>query len=329
MTWLTNKAFGMHWGNHQGHRVISISQKCVDQPCVALPFSSTSESIFICVCIQRSELPLKWSRKVLDFIGFSLKKRKMVSEGEYFEYCVSAFKKPWLCISIALPAWQTPGRGRRPPEGSLFYPEGRTCSEQLFKPYLQLLHDTGNESNLLDIRQLLGKKRKGLTHLSLSKKWHLFDVFLSAPLVDSNSIHSGSAMLMLLTVVFVGLVAFFIYKFKRCVHLDKINILDPTVNRKLLSLLLVKTLHICSVHLLYIRKIPWIHVQTEDSHEKEPEVISTVGQNDIMSKVKHSEFSSPKELMEKELEAGSRGMLATHLLFTHFHNDRCTEYTAF
>uniref|UniRef100_A0A8C4HZL4 Sortilin related VPS10 domain containing receptor 3b n=1 Tax=Dicentrarchus labrax TaxID=13489 RepID=A0A8C4HZL4_DICLA len=35
-----------------------------------------------------------------------------------------------------------------------------------------------------------------------------------APLVDSNSIHSGSAMLMLLTVVFVGLAAFFIYKFK-------------------------------------------------------------------------------------------------------------------
>ncbi|XP_075894513.1 VPS10 domain-containing receptor SorCS3 [Nelusetta ayraudi] len=90
-----------------------------------------------------------------------------------------------------------------------------------------------------------------------------------APLVDSNSIHSGSAMLMLLTVVFVGLLAFFIYKFKR--------------------------------------KIPWIHVQTEDSHEKEPEVISTVGPNDIMSKVKHSEFSSPKELMEKELEARSRG----------------------
>uniref|UniRef100_A0A4W6D0J2 Sortilin related VPS10 domain containing receptor 3b n=1 Tax=Lates calcarifer TaxID=8187 RepID=A0A4W6D0J2_LATCA len=42
-----------------------------------------------------------------------------------------------------------------------------------------------------------------------------------APLVDSNTIHSGSAMLMLLTVVFVGLAAFFIYKFKRCVHSDK------------------------------------------------------------------------------------------------------------
>ncbi|XP_023272016.1 VPS10 domain-containing receptor SorCS3-like, partial [Seriola lalandi dorsalis] len=76
-------------------------------------------------------------------------------------------------------------------------------------------------------------------------------------------------MLMLLTVVFVGLAAFFIYKFKR--------------------------------------KIPWIHVQTEDSHEKEPEVISTVGQNDNMSKVKLTEFPSPKELMAKDLEARSRG----------------------
>uniref|UniRef100_A0A671VJ16 Sortilin related VPS10 domain containing receptor 3b n=1 Tax=Sparus aurata TaxID=8175 RepID=A0A671VJ16_SPAAU len=88
-----------------------------------------------------------------------------------------------------------------------------------------------------------------------------------APLVDSNSIHSGSAMLMLVTVVSVGLAAFFIYKFKR--------------------------------------KIPWIHVQTEDSHEKDPEVISTVGQNDNMTKVKLSEFPSQKELMEKELEARS------------------------
>ncbi|XP_034008056.1 VPS10 domain-containing receptor SorCS3 [Trematomus bernacchii] len=96
-----------------------------------------------------------------------------------------------------------------------------------------------------------------------------------APLVDSNSIHSGSAMLLLLTVVLVGLGAFFIYKFKR--------------------------------------KIPWIHVQTEDSREKDPEVISTVGQNDNMSKVKLSEFPSPKELMEKELEARSSGGIGRNM----------------
>ncbi|TNN81836.1 VPS10 domain-containing receptor SorCS3 [Liparis tanakae] len=113
---------------------------------------------------------------------------------------------------------------------------------------------------------------QGLIQFELKADIHII-VYMTqqtlAPLVDSNSIHSGSAMLMLLTVVFVGLAAFFIYKFKR--------------------------------------KIPWIHVQAEDSHEKESEGISTVGQNDNMSKVKLSEFPSPKELMEKELEARRRG----------------------
>nr|XP_057914257.1 VPS10 domain-containing receptor SorCS3 [Doryrhamphus excisus] len=96
-----------------------------------------------------------------------------------------------------------------------------------------------------------------------------------APLVDSNILHSGSAMLVLLSVVFVGLAAFFIYKFKR--------------------------------------KIPWIHVETEDSQEKEPEVISTVSQNDNMSKVKLSEFPSEKEFMEKELEARKRGTMGRNM----------------
>lgn len=84
-------------------------------------------------------------------------------------------------------------------------------------------------------------------------------------------------------------------------------------------MLLVKTLHSCSTRLLVIRKIPWIHVQTEDSHEKDPEVISTVGQNDNMTKVKLSEFPSQKELMEKELEARSRGTLAIDVLFYHLY----------
>lgn len=40
-----------------------------------------------------------------------------------------------------------------------------------------------------------------------------------APLVDLTPTHSGSAMLMLLSVVFVGLAVFVIYKFKRYVSL--------------------------------------------------------------------------------------------------------------
>lgn len=60
-----------------------------------------------------------------------------------------------------------------------------------------------------------------------------------------------------------------------------------------------------------LRKIPWIHVQTEETNEKEPEVISTVAPSDIMSKVKLSEFPSQKELMEKEVAARSRGTPVT------------------
>lgn len=54
-------------------------------------------------------------------------------------------------------------------------------------------------------------------------------------------------------------------------------------------------------------------METEDPHEKDPEVISTVGQNDGMSKVKLSEFPSQKDLMEKELEGRNRG---NYSLFT-------------
>ncbi|NWR93500.1 SORC3 protein, partial [Furnarius figulus] len=39
-----------------------------------------------------------------------------------------------------------------------------------------------------------------------------------APLVDSSSGHSSSAMLMLLSVVFVGLAVFLIYKFKSNIY---------------------------------------------------------------------------------------------------------------
>uniref|UniRef100_A0A673NH13 VPS10 domain-containing receptor SorCS3-like n=1 Tax=Sinocyclocheilus rhinocerous TaxID=307959 RepID=A0A673NH13_9TELE len=64
---------------------------------------------------------------------------------------------------------------------------------------------------------------------------------------------------------------------------------------------------ICSVQLLifdYIsQKIPWINIYAEVNHEKEQEMISTVGQNDATPKITLNEFSTQKELMEKELEA--------------------------
>lgn len=53
------------------------------------------------------------------------------------------------------------------------------------------------------------------------------------------------------------------------------------------------------------RKIPWINIYTEGSQEKEQEMIGSVGPGDSTSKITLSEFSSSKELMEKELEARS------------------------
>ncbi|PWA30691.1 hypothetical protein CCH79_00009139 [Gambusia affinis] len=86
-----------------------------------------------------------------------------------------------------------------------------------------------------------------------------------APLVDSSPRHSSSAMLMLLSVVFLGLAVFLIYKFKR--------------------------------------KIPWINIYAEVNQEKEQEMIGSVGQGDSTPKITLSEFTASKELMEKELDA--------------------------
>ncbi|KAI1886816.1 hypothetical protein AGOR_G00199700 [Albula goreensis] len=90
-----------------------------------------------------------------------------------------------------------------------------------------------------------------------------------APLVDSSPRHSSSAMLMLLSVVFLGLAVFLIYKFKR--------------------------------------KIPWINIYAEVNHEKEQEMIGSVSQSESTPKISLSEFSTPKELLEKEMEARVKG----------------------
>lgn len=71
--------------------------------------------------------------------------------------------------------------------------------------------------NILGIGHGLGK-RNGFNTYYVKGLVLIYGVWLSAPLVDSNSLPSGSAMLMLLIVVFVGLAAFFIYKFKRYVY---------------------------------------------------------------------------------------------------------------
>ncbi|XP_035255451.1 VPS10 domain-containing receptor SorCS3-like isoform X1 [Anguilla anguilla] len=89
-----------------------------------------------------------------------------------------------------------------------------------------------------------------------------------APLVDSASRQSSSAMLMLLSVVALGLAVFLIYKFKR--------------------------------------KIPWINIYAEVNHEKEQEMIGSVSKRESMPKMALGEFPASKEHMEKERESRMR-----------------------
>uniref|UniRef100_A0A7N5KQA9 Sortilin related VPS10 domain containing receptor 3 n=1 Tax=Ailuropoda melanoleuca TaxID=9646 RepID=A0A7N5KQA9_AILME len=95
-----------------------------------------------------------------------------------------------------------------------------------------------------------------------------------APLVDSSAGHSSSAMLMLLSVVFVGLAVFLIYKFKR--------------------------------------KIPWINIYAQVQHDKEQEMIGSVSQSENAPKITLSDFTEPEELLDKELDTRVIGI--TYLL---------------
>nr|XP_020644639.1 VPS10 domain-containing receptor SorCS3 [Pogona vitticeps] len=94
-----------------------------------------------------------------------------------------------------------------------------------------------------------------------------------APLVDSSAGHSSSAMLMLLSVVFVGLAVFLIYKFKR--------------------------------------KIPWINIYAQVQHDKEQEMIGSVSQSENAPKITLGEFTDPEELMDKELDTRVLGSIST------------------
>lgn len=62
-----------------------------------------------------------------------------------------------------------------------------------------------------------------------------------------------------------------------------------------------------------VRKIPWINIYADGSQEKEQEMIGSVGQGDSTSKITLSDFSSSKELMEKELESRVKSEYSTHL----------------
>ncbi|XP_029594529.1 VPS10 domain-containing receptor SorCS3 [Salmo trutta] len=130
--------------------------------------------------------------------------------------------------------------------------EGRKKSEEELEQISEILASALNQ-NLVEFELKPGARViVYITQLTL------------APLVDSSPRHSSSAMLMLLSVVFLGLAVFLIYKFKR--------------------------------------KIPWINIYAEVNQEKEQEMIGSVSQSDSTPKITLSEFSTAKEVMEKEMD---------------------------
>ncbi|KAM7171025.1 VPS10 domain-containing receptor SorCS1 [Macrochelys suwanniensis] len=94
----------------------------------------------------------------------------------------------------------------------------------------------------------------------------------AAPLVDLTPSHSGSAMLMLLSVVFVGLAIFVIYKFKR--------------------------------------KIPGINVYAQMQNEKDQEMVSPVSQRESMPNVPQSELMSLEQLVDEKLDTRPIGSIS-------------------
>ncbi|XP_059955825.1 VPS10 domain-containing receptor SorCS1 isoform X4 [Mesoplodon densirostris] len=87
----------------------------------------------------------------------------------------------------------------------------------------------------------------------------------AAPLVDLTPTHSGSAMLMLLSVVFVGLAVFVIYKFKR--------------------------------------KIPGINVYAQMQNEKEREMVSQVSHPESRPHIPQTELRRPGQLIDEKVES--------------------------
>uniref|UniRef100_A0A6Q2WX62 VPS10 domain-containing protein n=1 Tax=Esox lucius TaxID=8010 RepID=A0A6Q2WX62_ESOLU len=102
------------------------------------------------------------------------------------------------------------------------FPGVPTTAELFILPETQLPeHGKGDKEALKQYASQLNFKCHGKCDISFV---YFYGVCLSlAPLVDSNPIHNSSAMLMLLSVAFVGLAALFVFKFKRYVPCCYIN----------------------------------------------------------------------------------------------------------
>ncbi|XP_049577475.1 VPS10 domain-containing receptor SorCS3 isoform X1 [Syngnathus scovelli] len=150
------------------------------------------------------------------------------------------------------------------------YPGVPTAAELFLLPYKNQSHDKKkSEEELEQVSSIIvSALNQNLVEFELKPgvRVIVYNTQLTlAPLVDSDPRHRSSAMLMLLSGIFLGLAVFLIYKFKR--------------------------------------KIPWINIYAEVNQEKEQEMISSVGQGDNTPKITLNEFPSSKEIMEKGLDA--------------------------
>ncbi|XP_054238547.1 VPS10 domain-containing receptor SorCS1 [Indicator indicator] len=144
-----------------------------------------------------------------------------------------------------------------------------TSAELFILPYQDATGE--NKRTAADLEQisetLIQKLNQNLVHFELKPGVRIL-VYAShltaAPLVDLTPSHSGSAMLMLLSVVFVGLAVFVIYKFKR--------------------------------------KIPGLNIYAQMQNEKDQEMVSPVSQRESIPNVPQSDLMNPEQLVDEKLE---------------------------
>ncbi|XP_064320181.1 VPS10 domain-containing receptor SorCS1 isoform X1 [Phalacrocorax carbo] len=144
-----------------------------------------------------------------------------------------------------------------------------TSAELFILPYQGPTRE--NKRTAADLEQisetLIQKLNQNLVHFELKPGVRILvhaAHLTAAPLVDLTPSHSGSAMLMLLSVVFVGLAVFVIYKFKR--------------------------------------KIPGLNIYAQMQNEKDQEMVSPVSQRESIPNVPQSELMSPEQLVDEKLE---------------------------
>ncbi|XP_049666740.1 VPS10 domain-containing receptor SorCS1 [Accipiter gentilis] len=144
-----------------------------------------------------------------------------------------------------------------------------TSAELFILPYQDATGE--NKRTAADLEQisetLIQKLNQNLVHFELKPGVRILvhaAHLTAAPLVDLTPSHSGSAMLMLLSVVFVGLAVFVIYKFKR--------------------------------------KIPGLNIYAQMQNEKDQEMVSPVSQRESIPNVPQSELMSPEQLVDEKVE---------------------------